>query len=282
MRRLSSRAWEKDQACTFAAWTYRNSEPAPPHNHDFHELFWVTAGRGIHWLNAEARPMETGSLILVRDECGHSFSASGKPGSVSFFNFAFRRELWGRLVRRHPQLRGHYFDERSSGAREFSLSAAELERLRLAAADLAAGACDALTAEAFLHTVAALLLNQSRRPSQGARAPRWLSEALRQICVYPEFAGGIPRLVQLCGRSHEHVARECRRLLAKPPHALVAEARLRWAAAQLTATDRKVIDIAMECGCGNLGHFYKLFRRHAGLTPSAYRQHFGTQAESPT
>ena len=36
-------------------------------------------------------------------------------------------------------------------------------------------------------------------------------------------------------------------------------------------TDRKILDIALECGLGNLGYFYRLFAKQYGLTPRQYR-----------
>ena len=50
--------------------------------------------------------------------------------------------------------------------------------------------------------------------------------------------------------------------------------RLRMAHAQhlLRRTDRPIITIAFDCGYSNPGHFATAFRRHLGMTPSAYRR----------
>lgn len=272
MPRFSCRTWRAGQAATFACWNYRNAEPYEAHDHDYHELFWVTGGVGVHWVGGHARSMETGYLVLVRPEDRHAFSGAG--AGVEFFNFAFRSGLWRQLRRRQPRLAGRYFDCPAIGAREFWLGAAALERLRLLAADLAAGHYDGLTAEVFLGGVVGLLENWSGEAGGPPGTPRWLAEAIHRLRRYPEFTGGVPRLVRLAGRSHEHTARACRRHLGRAPREIVAEARLNWAAAQIAATDKKILEIALECGFENLGHFYQCFRRRHGMTPCGYRQRF--------
>lgn len=278
MQLSSCRQWEPGRSCTFAAWNYHNARPGPPHNHDFHELFWVTAGRGIHWVAGEPRPMSTGYLVLIRPEDAHTFSGGETPEGVSFFNFAFLTRHWRNLVRRHPHLRGRFFDPHPIGRREFQLGPAALERLRLLSADLASGAYDDLTAESFLQSVLSMLEHLDRDTYHTEQVPPWLAEALRQILTYPEFVGGVPRFVTLSGRTHEHLARSCRLHLGRSPREIVAEARLRWAAALASSTDKKIIEIALDCGFENLGHFYKLFRRYTGMTPETYRKSFAARA----
>lgn len=40
----------------------------------------------------------------------------------------------------------------------------------------------------------------------------------------------------------------------------------------LLSTDRKILDIAFECGFQNSVHFHKCFRSQTGLTPGEYRE----------
>jgi len=274
MYRITCRHWMPGHAATFAFWHYRNLQPGEPHDHDHHELFWVTRGSGLHWVDGQPRPMAAGYLVLVRPRDSHSFStAPGSPG-VEFFNFAFRSPLWQALRRRHPRLAGQFFDHRDIARRECRLSPASLERLRVLAADLAAGAYDGLTAESFLLGVLTVLANLPHERLTPPGTPRWLAEALHQFRSYPEFAGGVQRLVRLAGRSHEHTARACRRHLGCSPRDLVQDARLNWATAQVASTEKKILEIALECGFENLGHFYQCFRRRHGMPPHAYRTRF--------
>ena len=49
------------------------------------------------------------------------------------------------------------------------------------------------------------------------------------------------------------------------------ELRLRRAAELLTLTERRISDIAFECGFNDLSYFNRSFRRRFGLTPTAAR-----------
>ncbi|MDR1283153.1 MAG: helix-turn-helix transcriptional regulator [Opitutaceae bacterium] len=163
-----------------------------------------------------------------------------------------------------------WFAEPDHRKREFALDAAQVERLRAIAHDLEAGVRDALSAEAFLLGVMALLVN-----AQHSRQalPEWLAVACKRIQKPEHFRGGTAELARLAGRSPEHVAREMNRLLKKTPTDVVNEARMTYAAHELNTTSREIIDIAADCGLENLGHFYKIFRRRFGVTPHRYRKH---------
>ena len=53
--------------------------------------------------------------------------------------------------------------------------------------------------------------------------------------------------------------------------ALVNHIRCDKAARLLRRTNKAVLDIALDCGYANLGHFYTCFRRRFGRTPNDYR-----------
>jgi AraC-like DNA-binding protein len=57
-----------------------------------------------------------------------------------------------------------------------------------------------------------------------------------------------------------------------PPYRYLIELRIRRAAALLRETELTVTQICMRVGFRNLPHFTTTFRRHTGLTPSAYRR----------
>jgi AraC family cel operon transcriptional repressor len=275
MRTLSHHGWPKGHACTYVAWDYHHERPGDVHDQDYYELFWTESGRGCHWVHGQRRLMEAGYLALVRPEDAHGFSAWQKGETVRFINFAFRPALWEKVRAFFFPGKARFFDKKALRDREFHIGPDDRERLRLMAADLAAGRWNQVNASAFLHGTLALLANRETSGAGTALLPEWLARAVRAVETWPHFAGGVPEFVRLAGRSHEHVSRDCRRLLDLSPRDLVNRARLKWAAMQLETTEKKIVDIAAECGFDNLGHFYKLFRSTYRLTPRAYRLRFG-------
>jgi len=272
-RHLSHHDWPRSHACTYVAWNYANHTPSHQHDHDYFELFWVESGRGCHRINGRQQLLETGCLSLIRPEDFHSFSAWQPGDALRFINFAFRPQIWERVRDAFFPGKPRFFDTRPLAGREFLIGGDDRERLRLMAGDLAAGRWNPTAAAAFLHGVLALMANRQRDNSP--HLPDWLSNALRQISTWPHFVDGVPEFVRLACRSHEHISRDCRRLLGTSPRDIVNTARLKWAAMLLETTDKKIIDVAAECGFDHLGHFYELFRTAHQLTPRAYRMQFG-------
>jgi AraC-like DNA-binding protein len=48
--------------------------------------------------------------------------------------------------------------------------------------------------------------------------------------------------------------------------------RIRRAQLLLTETEQRVVDVAVDCGFGNLSHFNRQFKRRVGCTPTRYRR----------
>lgn len=273
MRVLTLDHLPRGDVCTYAHWQYTHIAGEPSvHTHDHHELFWVEDGEGRHWVNGNRRPLPPGRLVLVRADDCHGFSAARPGGVVRFVNFAFPQTLWQNLWERHLGRRAVYFSEPSAPRREWQLGDSELERLRALGRDLAAGARDSLSAEAFLIGVVALLTNLEGR-LQAGRLPPWLARSLALIQEPRHFARGTLELARLAECSPEHLARSLRKHLGRTPTEIVNEARLTHAAQQLCTTERPVEDIIADCGLGNLGHFYKLFHARFDTTPERYRRH---------
>lgn len=278
MRTLTLGDLPAGHVCTFAHWQYpaRADEPEI-HDHDFHELFWVEEGEGFSITNGERRPLAPGLLVLVRADDAHGFSPLREGRPVRFANFAFPRALWDAVRRRHFADRDTLFALPGHRDREWRLDPAALARVRSLAADLAAGHCGPLQAEAFLLGVLALLDALDQRRVADAMPP-WLADAVARVREPRHFVEGAPALARLAGKSPEHVARAVRRHLGKTPTDLVNEARLDHATRQLCTTSRPVADIVADCGLGNVGHFYKLFRARHGASPERYRLHAYTES----
>ncbi len=263
-------------SCTFAVWQYRNTRAGEVHSHDFHELFWVEDGEGIHTINGQDRSMTAGYLILVQDRDFHTFSVPKQGRSVQFINFAFPVKIWNRIKRNHFQHESVFFDLKDFRQREYALPLSSVTKLKTLCSDLATGHHDALTAETFLLSVLTLLKNQSKQMEKKEITPAWLTRTVKQTRIYPNFTGGTQAMARIAGCSSEHLARSTRKFLATTPREIVNEARLTHAATMLCSTNYSIINIALECGCANLGYFYKLFTARFQVTPSEYRDQYGS------
>jgi AraC family cel operon transcriptional repressor len=259
-------------SCTFAVWQYRNTRVGDAHTHDFHELFWVEDGEGMHTINDQCRSMTPGYLILVQDRDYHTFSVPRQGQSVQFINFAFPVQLWKHIRTNHFSHETAFFDLKDFRLREYMLPLSTVIKLKTLYSYLATGHHDALTAETFLLSVLTLLKNHSRHAKKRELTPPWLTRTVKQIAIYPNFTGGTQAMARIAGCSPEHLARSTKKFLTTTPREIVNEARLCHAATMLASTNYSIINIALECGCANLGYFYKIFTARFQMTPSEYRE----------
>lgn len=79
-------------------------------------------------------------------------------------------------------------------------------------------------------------------------------------------------LAQQTGFSPYHFARLFHQATGESPHQFVLRQRVESAQHLLKETDAPLAHIALESGFANQSHLTRIFKRHLGLTPRAYRQ----------
>ena len=67
------------------------SRPLADHGHDFAEVFWIDAGRGMHRINGDSIPLVPGSLVLMRATDCHGINPTGGE-ELKLTNIAFPGE----------------------------------------------------------------------------------------------------------------------------------------------------------------------------------------------
>ena len=98
-----------------------------------------------------------------------------------------------------------------------------------------------------------------------------VTRTLRAIERKPNEVAGLSSLAQEAGFSPYHFLRTFERLTGVTPHQYVRRARLREAAARLVANGEKVLDIAYDCGFGDISNFNRAFRNEFGVSPLRWR-----------
>ena len=236
------------------------------HDHDFHELFWVTSGRGEHLLNGRTTTLEPGRLFLIRPRDRHHVTGSDKA-PLHIVNLAFPSRSWAEIRRRYfPRQADPY--EHSPVDRAWMLEARAQVALEGWAERLAAAGRPRVALDGFLMELPDLLQKRAR----GAKLiPDWLAQARREMTGPEQFSGGTLALAKLAGRSPSHVARAAVRWYGQTPTEIVNSARMDYAARHLGETSRPIVDIALDSGLNNLSHFYALFRKRFGVSPRKYR-----------
>ena len=109
----------------------------------------------------------------------------------------------------------------------------------------------------------------------GYRAPLKAEARVTRIVRSLDAAVQLPRTIDEmavdAGLSPFHFLRTFERLTGVTPHQYVVRARLREAGLRLISTADRVVDVALECGFGDVSNFNRTFRAEFGLSPRAYR-----------
>jgi AraC family transcriptional regulator len=108
-------------------------------------------------------------------------------------------------------------------------------------------------------------------PSAVARVTR----TVRMIERHPDAGLTLGSLAREAGLSPYHFLRTFERLTGVTPHKYVLRARLREAAMRLSAEPARVLDIALDCGFGDVSNFNHAFRAEFGVSPRVYRLESG-------
>lgn len=112
-----------------------------------------------------------------------------------------------------------------------------------------------------------------RSPSDpAASAVARVTRAVRLIERHPETALTLCSLGREAGLSPYHFLRTFVRLTGETPHQYVRRARLREAAMRLADEPARVLDIALDCGFGDVSNFNHAFRTEFGVSPRIFRQ----------
>ena len=134
-----------------------------------------------------------------------------------------------------------------------------------------------LTADCLGRAIALNLLRRhsSLAPPRPERPPSIAGGRLRKVVEYMnehmDEALPLARLAELTGLSPSRFACAFREATGQPPHRFLLALRIERARDLLARTDLPVIQVALECGFEQPGHFATTFRLATGLGPRAWR-----------
>ncbi|HEX7828139.1 MAG TPA: AraC family transcriptional regulator [Thermoanaerobaculia bacterium] len=222
----------------------------------------VVAGTFQYRTTKHAELMTAGSILLGHPdlpyECSHAHGTGDRCISFQFAPDAFERITGAR-----PQFR----PQRLPPMRE----SAPLIARACAALDNAKASWEELAIDVAVRTVE--LANDVALDTQPAplNAASRVTRAIRALERHPDLSLSLQLLAKDAGLSPYHFLRTFTRLTGATPHQFALRARLREAALKLTASRDRIIDVALDCGFGDVSNFNRAFRGEFGVSPRNYR-----------
>ena len=248
-----------------------STDNSVPHNHDFYEVFIVEEGPLQHHINGRVETLYPDTLILVRPEDYHFFSRK-ETANAQFFNLAFGEEEFQKAKQLAAQC--------APNTKELPLAdkvmlTHELSRLLLRRMKWLQDVTNPIPQEvqltAGITLLADILVLCAVGSGNAHTIPYWLRKACSEMRRQENMVLGIPRLVELSGRTQEHLTRSMRKYMGQTPSTYVNTVRLERAAEQLSTTQRSVFEVMLDVGFQNTSYFNKLFKEKYHVSPRKYR-----------
>ena len=125
-----------------------------------------------------------------------------------------------------------------------------------------------------------LLIQLREQPALPPRTRTLYGGQLRQLrdklAEAPEKAWSFEQEAAAMSLSYVHFRRLFQQFTGLPPGQFLLECRLRRAETLLTSGTLRIGEIALACGFESEFHFSRIFKRHRTLSPSAFRERYGT------
>lgn len=245
------------------------------HTHEYYEIFLTVEEESIHAVNGTRQLLKEGSLAFVRptDVHQHVFHPEKKCRLVNItFDEATAQDIFSFL--------GDGFPVAKLMAEPLPptvlLHQREKESLLRRMEDLC---CIDIQDKAQLKQRLRVLLAQilsvyfsNAVKDDGDGAPQWLETVCERMRQQQNFCEGIDKMVELSGKTREHLARSLKKYYGISTSEFINDLRLNYAANMLKNSSIPVGELCYGCGFQNLSWFYNAFRKKFGITPRQYRE----------
>ena len=269
-------------------YTIRKAEVVPPHTHDFVELVYVAKGTAKHVMGGRDYRLAAGDVFVLEPNVYHSYEGSDAEETV-VYNVLFdmgllRNEI--AMLQQLPSFVDFFYlapflrqneafvpytalKERERIHLEFNLNTLLTEYREKA---------DGYSLIIKTRLIECLVLLSRYRQEYGRAegTPRNDDAYIDTITKFVERHYNQPlsleQVSRIGGMSVSSFTAKFRAAHGRSFVEYKQAAQIREACRLLAATDRKVLDVAHETGFNDISFFNKVFRKHTGLSPRAYRQ----------
>lgn len=244
------------------------------HRHQYHEIFLTQDDGVIHLINGKEIVLKSNTLVLVRPDDLHSYKFA-EGSNAKFINLAFSSSIAQELF----DYIGNSIPLDTMLSQEFPpmafLSKHDTQRIRsrfeyintINRSDIQRISLEfkILLFEMFTRHFSQFTAETSND------IPAWLDDVCRSMQRDKNFIHGIPKMLELSGKSPEHLSRSMKKYYGITPTAFIENLRLNYTVNMLINSSMPILDICFESGFQNVSWFNTLFKKKFGMSPSKFR-----------
>ncbi|WP_372754114.1 helix-turn-helix domain-containing protein [Labilibaculum sp.] len=239
------------------------------HTHDYAEIFWIEEGEGFHLINGDKINISPGYLCTIRPKDKHTFIAKSAIKGLTITNLAFKTSTLDYFRSRYFADTNFYFWNKSHLPFSFRIPKDELSLLSGKVDRMINQTKNNIHLDRLLLIIFEIL--EPSYESLDSEMPYWLKSALENYNSPVMFKQGVDGFLSLTNRSLDHCNRILKKNTGKTLTDTMNQAKIKYAAQLLVMTDSSVKIIASDCGFGNIGYFYRVFKQHFNMSPRNYR-----------
>jgi AraC-like DNA-binding protein len=246
------------------------------HFHREYELTLITRGMGTRFVGDSVEDYRPGDLTLIGPELPHTYASIGDGQEAVVAQF--RRDSFGPGFFDRPEFAevAELLDRSARGLRLPPGGAALAELVGQPPAERTVGLLGALVGLARTGNEARPLASPAQRVALSSRTRDRIDAVIRLL--HAEYARPVS-LAEVAGVAHlsqPATSRFFRRTTGSTITDYLNGVRINAACRLLLESDRRIADIAADCGYANLSNFNRRFRELKGMSPRDYRARIRT------
>lgn len=279
LQRISKDVYINDIFGFCVHYVYSQTEPFAYHDHDFHELFLTISGTIIQYVNGQTQYLEPGCLVFVRPDDKHLYIRQPNE-TYTFVNIRLDPNIIEKLFAFIGSAIDTEYLTQSLLPPTVRLTSTEMKSILKKIDDFNAMPQEdvqyiRLKLCSFLLDVFSKHFSNKMQETEN-EIPLWLENAYKQMKKSENFTQGIPRMVEISGKTQEHLARSMQKYYHTTLSQFINDLKINYAINLVKNTNLKITDICYNAGFNNPSYFYNLFRSKYGKSPQKVRsEQFG-------
>ncbi len=257
----------------YKTFIHSKSETLDLHYHDYYEVFLTETDGIVHVINGSEEVLPTGSLVFVRPQDTHKLYFES---DFCYINFNFSADIFARLMEYlgDDTLRRNLLEPVNSPVAVLNEKEREKLHEKIRRVGLLQELDDKDGALYMRRTLLDILITYFAEVAgeEENGVPAWLQYTLREMQKPANFEKGLPRMVEISGKTLTHLGRSMQKYKGMKPTEYINRTRVQYVASMLVHSDMTILDIALESGFQSEAHFYKLFAEYMGMSPKQYRE----------